>query len=106
MCGRRLRNNLLEKVKDLGADVKPQNGLFEPEASCPFCGFVFNQLPDPLFFSQIMERSLKHMPVISKKYFSTLSPSAFGSYFHWYSIRQTRSYSTSDGAAYVLAASS
>ena len=53
MCGRRLRNNLLEKVKNLGADVKQQNGLFEPEASCPFCGFVFNQLPDPLVFLRL-----------------------------------------------------
>ena len=50
MRGRRLRNNLLEKVKGLEADVKPQNGLFEPKASYPFCGFVFNQISDPLIF--------------------------------------------------------
>lgn len=53
MRGRRLRNNLLEKVKDLGVDVKPQNGLFETEASYPFCGFVFNQLPDSLVFLRL-----------------------------------------------------
>ena len=34
-------------------DVKPQNGLFEPKASCPFCGFAFNQLPDPLVFLRL-----------------------------------------------------
>ena len=53
MCGRRLRNNLPEKIKGLGADVKPQNGLSEPEASYPFCGFVFNQFPDPLVFLRL-----------------------------------------------------
>ena len=53
MRGRRLRNNLLEKVKGLEADVKPQNGLFEPKASCPFCGFAFNQISDPLVFLRL-----------------------------------------------------
>ena len=59
MCGRRLRNNLLEKVKDLGADVKPQNGLFEPEASCPFCGLT--SAPRPfIFFSDYGAESEAH----------------------------------------------
>ena len=53
MRGRRLRNNLLEKVKGLEADVKPQNGLFEPKASYSFCGFVFNQISDPLIFLRL-----------------------------------------------------
>ena len=46
-------DNLPEKVKGLEADVKPQNGLFEPKASYPFCGFVFNQIPDPLVFLRL-----------------------------------------------------
>ena len=53
MWGRRLRSNLLEKVKGLEADVKTQNGLFEPKASCPFCVLVFNQILDPLFFLRL-----------------------------------------------------
>ena len=53
MCGRRLRNNLLEKIKDLKTDVKLKNGLFEPKASCPFCGFAFNQISDPLVFLRL-----------------------------------------------------
>ena len=53
MCGRRLRNNLLEKLESPGTDVKPQNGLFEPEASYPFCGFVFNQFTDSLVFLRL-----------------------------------------------------
>ena len=53
MWGRRLRNNLSEKVKELEADVKPQNGLSEPKASCPFCGFAFHQISDPLVFLRL-----------------------------------------------------
>ena len=36
-----------------------------------------------------MERSLKHMLVISKKYFNASFPSVFGPYPHRHSIRQT-----------------
>ena len=53
MWGRRLRNNLSEKVKGLESDVKPQNGLFEPKASYPFCGFASNQISDPLIFLRL-----------------------------------------------------
>ena len=53
MGGRRLRSNLLETIKGLEADVKPQNGLSEPKASYPFCGFVFNQFPDSLIFLRL-----------------------------------------------------
>ena len=53
MCGRRLRNNLPEKVGSPGTDVKPQNGLSEPKASYPFCGFAFNQFTDSLVFLRL-----------------------------------------------------
>ena len=53
MRGRRLRNNLLEKVKGLEADVKPENGVSESKTSSPFSGFVFNQISDPLIFLRL-----------------------------------------------------
>ena len=80
MRGRRLLSNSMEKVKAPEDDVKPENGVFEAKPSSPFSGFAFNQT----------ERSLKHMPVLSKKYFSASSSVRFRTLYHRHSVRETR----------------
>ena len=41
----------MEKVKDQKDDVKSENEVFEAKPSSSFSGFGFNQLSDPLVFS-------------------------------------------------------
>ena len=77
----------MEKVKDQKDDVKSENEVFEAKPSSSFSGFGFNQLSDPLVFSNYGAEPEAHAGHL-EKVFPRLISIRFGHYTQRHSVRQ------------------